>query len=111
MLGHHPLLERELRKKGRRAFARVLESERTHYTEAVGSAAVVSDTQILWKLVLRVEPDGESPFDAKLEALFPQIFSPSPSADPSLPVLYDPKTTAKSCSTEPKRATRPSTRC
>jgi Short C-terminal domain len=91
MLGHHPLLEHELRKKGRRAFAKVLDCRRTHYTETVGSAAVVGDTRILWSLVLEVEPDGEPPFEAKIDALLPQLWSPEPSAELAFPVLYDPE--------------------
>jgi len=90
MLGHHPLLERELRNKGRRAFAKILESHRTHFSETIGNDAVVADTQILYKLKLQIEPEGEAPFDAELEALFPQLSPPRPSAHLALVVLYDP---------------------
>jgi hypothetical protein len=90
MFGHHPLLERKLRKEGRRAFAKIREAKRTHWTETVGSEAVVADTRILWKLVLQVEPDGEPPFRAEVDELFGQMASPAPSADYSLVVLYDP---------------------
>jgi hypothetical protein len=47
MLGHHPLLVRELRENGHRATATVLELQRTHYTETIGDAAVVSNTPLL----------------------------------------------------------------
>jgi hypothetical protein len=90
MFGHHPLLERKLRKEGRRAFGKIREAKRTHWTETVGSDAVVADTSILWKLVLQVEPEGEPPFRAEVDELFGQMASPAPSADYSLVVLYDP---------------------
>jgi hypothetical protein len=90
MFGHHPLLERKLRKEGRRAPAKIREAKRTHWTETVGSDAVVADTSILWKLVLQVEPEGEPPFRAEVDELFGQMASPSPGADYSLMVLYDP---------------------
>jgi hypothetical protein len=90
MLGHHPRLEHELRKKGRRAFAKVLECRRTHYTETVGGAAVADDRRILWSLVLQVEPDGEAPFEARIDALLPELWSPEPSTELAFPVLYDP---------------------
>jgi hypothetical protein len=84
MLGHHPLLERELRKKGRRGFAKIVESHRTHYSETIGNEAVVADTQILYRLKLHIEPEGEAPFEAELEALFPQLSQPQPSAQLAL---------------------------
>src|SRR4051794_9458274 len=67
MLGHHPLLQRKPRKSGRRAFATVLESERTKYNETFGNEALVSNTTVLWKLEVRVAPDGEAPFDALVD--------------------------------------------
>src|SRR5689334_17848990 len=88
MLGHHPLLQRQLRKNGRRAFATVLESTRTKYTETVGNDAIVSNTRILWKFRVRVEPDGEPAFEADLDVLLPQLWSPS--SGTRFPVLYDP---------------------
>jgi hypothetical protein len=89
LLGHHPRLEKELRKKGQRALATVIEAHQTHYNETIGNAAIVSNTRILWKLVLRVEPDGEEPFEAKLDALFGQLSDPTVGGQ--YPVLYDPK--------------------
>jgi hypothetical protein len=88
MLGHHPLLARQLRKNGRRAFATVLDSKRTIYNETAGNASLVSNTTVLWKFVLRVEPEGEPPFEAKVDALMPQMWSPTAGA--RFPVLYDP---------------------
>jgi hypothetical protein len=88
MLGHHPLLERKLRKSGRRAFATVLESDRTMYTETFGNDALVSNTRVLWKLKLSVASDGEPPFETDADVLLPQTWSPS--SGTRFPVLYDP---------------------
>jgi hypothetical protein len=88
MLGHHPLLQRRLRKSGRRAFASVLESQRTQYTETFGNDSLISNTRVLWKFVLRVAPEGEAPFDADADVLLPQTWSPS--SGTQFPVLYDP---------------------
>jgi Short C-terminal domain len=104
MLGHHPLRAHELSKKGRRAFAKVIESERTHYAETLGNPAIVGDTDILWKLVLRVEPDGEPPFEVKVDELFPQLWSPS--AGSMFPVLYDPADHSKVMVDRSEEATR-----
>src|SRR5947209_1145156 len=88
MLGYHPLLERSLRKKGRRALAKIVSAERTHLLNTVGDPSVVSNTTRMWKLVLQVEPEGEKPFEAKLEAWFGQTSDPR--AMESYSVLYDP---------------------
>jgi hypothetical protein len=93
MLGHHPLLERELLKKGRRAVATVLQSKRTHYAETLGNASLVSDTRVLWKFVVRVEPEGEPSFEANIDELRPQTWSPIPGV--RFPVLYDPEDRSK----------------
>jgi hypothetical protein len=89
MLGHHPLLEARLRRHGQRAFAKVLEAHRTQITETLGSGAVAADTRVLWQLVLSVEPDGQPQFEARLDAMFPQLWSPEPSAKVAFAVLYD----------------------
>jgi hypothetical protein len=93
MLGHHPKLHRELQKKGRRAFAKVREAKKTHYYEAFGTtpAQEVANTRVLWKLVLRVEPEGEDAFDASVE----EFFGSGATVEPSdrhyqFVVLFDP---------------------
>ena len=88
MLGYHPLLERSLRKKGRRAFATILSAQRTHLLNTVGDPSVVSNTTRMWKLVLRVEPERETPFEVKVEAWFGQ--EEDPRGIERWPVLYDP---------------------
>ena len=93
MLGFHPKLRHELEKRGRRAFAKVREAKMTHLTEASGNAPadLVQSQKNLWKLVLRVEPEGEEPFEAKLE----EWHSSQDKIEPSerhyqFVVLYDP---------------------
>jgi hypothetical protein len=90
MFGHQPLLERTLRKHGRRALAKIREVQRTHYTETIGNDAVVVDTRRLWKLAIQVEPDGQPPFETRVETFFGQSAEPAPSDDYALVVLYDP---------------------
>jgi vacuolar-type H+-ATPase subunit H len=72
MLGHNPKLRRDLQKKGRRAFAKVRDAKKTHYYESFGTtpAQEASNTRVLWKLMLRVEPEGENAFDANVEEFF-----------------------------------------
>jgi hypothetical protein len=88
MLGFHPLLQRDLHKNGRRAFATVLSVQRTHVLNTQGDPSLVSSTQRLWKLVVRVEPEGEPPFEAKLDAWYGQLSDPT--GTEKVPVLYDP---------------------
>jgi hypothetical protein len=88
MLGHRPLLQRRLRQSGQTATATIVEARRTHYTETIGSEAIVGNTRILWKLALQVEPDGEPAFAANVEALLPQLSEPS--EGDRVPVRFDP---------------------
>ena len=93
MLGHHPKLRYELDKNGRRAFAKVRAAERTHWAETSGSApaAEVENQKVLWKLVLWVEPEGEEPFEAKVDELLGWRETVEPSERHyRFVVLYDP---------------------
>ena len=93
MLGHHPMLRHELEEKGHRALAKLLEAKKTHYYESVGTtpAQEVSNTRVLWKLVVRVEPEGEEPFDANVDEFFQEgaIVEPS-ERHYRFVVLFDP---------------------
>jgi hypothetical protein len=88
MMGYHPLLKRELKKKGVRAFATVLEVKRTHELNTVGDPSVVSNTERLWKLVLEVKPESGPPFQANVDAWFGQLSEPTKGDD--YPVLFHP---------------------
>lgn len=93
MLGHHPKLRHELEKKGRRAFAKLLEAKKTHYDESFGTtpAQEAENTRVLWKLALHVEPDGEEGFDANVEEFFGWNATLEPSERHfQFVVLYDP---------------------
>jgi hypothetical protein len=88
MLGHHPWLERDLRKNGRSAVATLIDAKRSSIAETYGNPSIVGDTRILWKLVARVEPFGEPPFEAKLDVWFGQLSEPA--VGEQYPVLYHP---------------------
>src|SRR4051794_29893616 len=91
MLGYHPLLGRELRKSGRRAFAKVLEADRGKFATSTGNLAAeqIATTKVHWTLVLSVEPEGEPAFQAKIDAMLG--LDHNPAAGDEIPVLYDPK--------------------
>ncbi|OBB93147.1 SHOCT domain-containing protein [Mycobacterium sp. 852002-30065_SCH5024008] len=80
---------RDLSKVGIRAFAEVLSVEQSAIAVTIGNPNLVGNTEVRWKLLLRVTPDAEPPFEASLTALLPQLSPPRPGM--RLPVLYDPK--------------------
>jgi hypothetical protein len=93
MLGHNKRLERKLREHGgARAWATVLESEKQW--SSTGGANVspgqAGSMTIHQKLRLRVEPDGEPPFEATVKQVFNDSYGwhiPQPGY--SVKVLYD----------------------
>ncbi len=80
---------RDLSKVGIRAYADVLGVEESAVSVTVGNPNLVGNTEIRWKLHLRVTPDAEAPFEASVTALLPQLTRPRPGM--RLPVVYDPK--------------------
>lgn len=80
---------RDLSKVGIRAFADVLAAEQSAIAVTIGNPNLVNNTEVRWKLLLRVTPDTEPPFEASLTALLPQLSPPRPGM--RVPVLYDPK--------------------
>ncbi|BAX93865.1 SHOCT domain-containing protein [Mycobacterium shigaense] len=80
---------RDLSKVGVRAFADVLAAEQSAISVTVGNPNLVGNTEVRWKLRLRVTPDGKPPFEASVAALLPQLSAPRPGT--RLAVLYDPK--------------------
>ena len=94
MLGHNERLERKLKEQGgKRAWATVLESKKEWtgsggWNVAVGQAGSFTTHA---KLRLRVEPDGEPPFETTVK----QVFNDAsgwrvPGEGYSVPVVYDP---------------------
>lgn len=80
---------RNLRKVGVRAYADVLAVEQSSLSVTVGNPNLVNNTEIRWKLQLRVLPESEPPFDATVHALLPQLQQPR--AGSRVAVVYDPK--------------------
>jgi len=88
MLGQHGLLERHLRKSGKTAIATVIECRQTHWAVGSGNPDLIAGNKLVWKLKLRVEPDGEPAFEARTDEAFGQLSSPE--VGMTAPVLYDP---------------------
>ncbi|UXA05619.1 SHOCT domain-containing protein [Mycobacterium sp. SMC-2] len=72
-----------------RAYADVLAAEQSALSVTIGNPNLVDNTEVRWKLHVRVTPDGEPPFEAGVTALLPQLTRPRPGM--RLAVLYDPK--------------------
>jgi hypothetical protein len=98
MLGHHPILRRQLEKKGLRAPAKVREAKRLPWSETTGNmpAAELANQKNLWELVLVVEPESEQPFEARVQELlsWSEDVEPSERHDQFV-VLYDPSDHSK----------------
>lgn len=80
---------RNLSKVGTRAYADVLAAEQSAVSVTVGNPNLVGNTEVRWKLHLRVTPEGEPPFDVGVTTLLPQLTRPR--AGMRLPVVYDPR--------------------
>lgn len=80
---------RDLSKVGVRAFADVLAAEQSAIAVTIGNPNLVDNTEVRWKLSLRVTPEDEPPFETSLTALLRQLSPPRPGM--RVPVLYDPK--------------------
>jgi len=80
---------RSLRKVGVRAYAEVIGAEQTPLSVSIGNPNLLSNTEIRWRLHLRVLPESEPPFDTTVHALLPQLNHPRPGT--RVAVLYDPK--------------------
>jgi Short C-terminal domain len=98
MLGFHRKLRHDLEKNGQRALAKVREAKRTRVAFATGNAPAdqVADQKVLWKLVVQVEPDGQEPFEAKVEEMLSYHMNVEPSERHyRFAVLYDPSDHSK----------------
>jgi hypothetical protein len=99
MLGHNKRLERKLQEHGgKRAWATVLESKKEWASAgganvAPGQAGSITIHQ---KLKLRVEPDGEPPFEATVKQVFNDSYGwHIPQEGWSVTVIYDPSDRSK----------------
>jgi len=79
---------KKLEEHGKRAPAVVLEIAQRGMTVTTGSSQLVSDTEVMLKAKLRVEPDDEPAFEVEERFRFPQLAIPSVGS--RLAVLYDP---------------------
>jgi hypothetical protein len=48
VLGHHALVERKLRQRGKSALATVLEGRQTNWSETTGNPGLVGNTTVLY---------------------------------------------------------------
>jgi Short C-terminal domain len=99
MLGHNKRLERKLKEHGgKRAWATVVESKQEWASSgsvnvAPGQAGSITIHQ---QLKLRVEPDGETPFESTVKQVFNDSYGwHVPQEGYSVAVLYDPNDHAK----------------
>jgi len=79
---------KRLEENGRRANATVLEIASRGMTITHGNEAIVSNTKVVLKTKLRVEPDGEPAFEVQEKFRYSQFALPS--AGTVLAVIYDP---------------------
>jgi hypothetical protein len=74
---------------GKKAPATVLEVGKRGMAITTGSGQLVSDTEVALKLSLRVEPEGEPPFELWTKLRFSQFGMPQ--AGSKIAVIYDPE--------------------
>jgi hypothetical protein len=68
--------------------AEVLEANQSAWAITTGNPSIVGNTEIRWKLHLRVRPAGEAPFEVEMTASLPQLTHPRPGM--MLAVRFDP---------------------
>lgn len=88
MFGSNKRLERRLQERGVRAPADVLEATQSNVAVTIGNEAIVSNTEVVWKLRLRVKPAMGEPFEAEVKERYPQFGGPA--AGQTVGVLFDP---------------------
>jgi len=92
MLGNHQLLTHRLRKSGKSCMATVVSYRRTMgMNESIQGGAPFAKS--LCELTLRVEPQGEPPFEARTEAWL--LGTEGTHEGMVVPVLYDPSDHSK----------------
>jgi hypothetical protein len=85
MFGRHHRDDPSLSAK---AHAEILEVDATRVAVTITPSPVVANTEQMWKLKLRVMPDGADPFDVDVEQLLPQLEPPR--VGQVVPVVFDP---------------------
>ncbi|HST24872.1 MAG TPA: SHOCT domain-containing protein [Gaiellaceae bacterium] len=80
--------DKKLEDGGVHATAEVVSAEQSAAGVTAGNPALAGATEVLWKLDLKVKPDGADPFDAHVEATLPQYSALMVGS--TVPVLLDP---------------------
>jgi Short C-terminal domain len=89
VFGDNARLEKKLRKSGAHATAEVLSAEQSRLAVTRGAEGIVANTRLVWKLRLRVQPEGEPEFEVAIKEGWDQLSRPI--VGMQVPVLYDPK--------------------
>ena|SRR5437588_4681385 len=79
--------DKKLAEHGVRAPAEVVKAEQSETGVTVGNPAFAGATEVVWKLDLKVQPEGAEPFDAHVEARLPQYTALMVGS--TVPVLFD----------------------
>jgi hypothetical protein len=91
MLGFESLEQKLREGNGKRAKATVLQAKDGIHTTMNGDSHGYGGTDITrWHYLLRVEPDGEPPFEAKVVIRINKLDGAAPHEGESVLVLYDP---------------------
>jgi hypothetical protein len=85
--------EKHLQEHGVKASAVVLEIAERGMAVTNGAEGVVSNTTLMLKTKLRIEPDGRPAFEVEKRFRYPQLAVPS--AGMRIPVIFDPDDTDK----------------
>lgn len=80
--------DEKLEEHGTRAPAEVVKAEQSGVGLTVGNPAFAGATEVVWKLDVKVKPEGAEPFDAHVEAQLPQYTTLMVGS--TVPVLFDP---------------------
>ena len=75
--------------ESRDAQADVMDAQQTQWAVAMGPAQATPETALMWRVHLRVRPDGEQAFEADIDHAFPP--SNPPHTGQVLSVRFDPK--------------------
>jgi len=85
--------DEKLEEHGTRAPAEIVKAEQSGAGVTAGNPALAGATEVVWKLAVRVKPEGGDPFDAHVEARLPQYTGLR--VGTTVPVLFDPEDRSK----------------
>jgi len=79
--------------EARQAMAEILQAEQLPWAVGYGPQSVVQNTELMWRLRLRVNPEGEEPFEAEATQSWPQLGAPR--VGQTVAARYDPADPSK----------------